>query len=468
MESETLRHPLRMVFCMESECHLDSEWNAAMPHALPAPSVYPMEREELHEWRDAVVAAPDHELDWQLRELEARRRAMAAQEAVLLAEAERRKLFRNDSHASIWGMLRADLEWSDAECRSRMRVARLCDRFPEALDTLATGAASVANVAEIARGFANPRCGEQIEEVLGQLLNDAARLEHFEMRERVRRWEILADTDGAHRQAGIDHESRNAHVTEFAGIVSVAAHLAGVDGAELKEIFERFADAEFDTDWEEAKARFGDEVSRSLLARTDAQRRADALLTIFRTAAGAAPGTKWLKPVVNVLVDQRTFEDHLALLGLFPARYVDPWEHALPLLRERRCETDTGVALTPAEVFQAALAGYIRFQIVNAAGQVTHQTSKQRLFAGPVREAVMQLAARCTHPGCRVRRKLQADHLVPHSRGGPTATTNGGPGCGRHNRDRYTRGYTVRRDRIGWHTYRPDGTEIGPDVPRLE
>ncbi len=401
-------------------------------------------------------------LDGLLRDVELEARRLEARRAVLLAAAERRKVFRADAHASMWGMLRANLGWSEADCKGRMRVARLCDQFPEALDTLASGTASVANIGEIARGFANPRVGDQIEAVLPQLLNDAARLEHDEVRDRVRRWELLTDVDGAHRQAGIDHESRNAHVTDFAGIVTVVGTATGIEGAEIREIFERFVDAEFRTDWDAAKIQHGDQVSKALLARTDGQRRADALLAIFRTAAAAAPGTQWRRPVVNILVDQRTFEDHLTLQGLFPEWYTNPFEQrADPLLRDRRCETTTGTLLTPAEVFQAALAGHIRYQIVNTVGQVVRQGRKQRLFTGLTREAVMQQSKRCTHPGCRARRQLQADHTTPYSHGGSTTTTNGGPGCPRHNRDRYTRGYTVTRTTTGWHTYRPDGTAIG-------
>lgn len=423
-----------------------------------------MESDELAAVRSQVASLVDAALDQRLRELDVRRRELEAEQALLLAEADRRKLHRRDAHVTMWGMLRANLGWSDAECRTRMRMARLCERFPDALELLAAGAAPVANVAEIARGYANPRCGESIETALGELLNDACRLEHFEVRERVHRWETLADTDGAHRQVGIDHESRNAHVTSYAGLVSVMANFAGLDGAEIVEIFERFVDAEFRTDWEAAKAVHGEAVSLSLLARTDAQRRADALLAIFRTAAAAAPGTQWQRPVVNIHVDLHTFEDHMAMLGLLPERYADPWESTLPLVRDRRCETDTGTALTPAEAFQAAMAGHIRILIVNPAGQVVRQSPRRRLFTGAVRAAVMQQSPRCTHPGCRARRKLQADHLTPYSQGGQTLTTTGSPACPRHNNDRYRRGYTVTRDRAGWHTHRPDGTEIGPDL----
>lgn len=414
----------------------------------------------LDELRELAETCDPRVLDQLLREAELEARALEARRAVLLAAAERRKVYRADAHASIWGMLRANLSWSDAECRNRMRIARLCDRFPEALHALASGDAPIANLGEIARGYANPRVGEQIEDVLGQLLNDAARLEHDEIRRQVSRWEMLTDSDGAHRQAGVDHESRNAHVTEFAGIVTVVGTATGIEGAEMLEIFERFADAEFQTDWDAAKAQYGDQVNKALLTRTDAQRRADALLAIFRTAAAAAPGTQWRRPVVNILVDQHTFEDHLTMQGLFPERYENPFETNQAALRERRCETSSGVLVTPAEALQAAIAGWMRFQIVNTAGKVIRQGRRQRTFTGPTRDAVTQQSVRCPQPGCRVRRNLQADHAIPYSAGGETTLENGQPACPRHNRDRYTRGYTVTRTVTGWHTFRPDGTEI--------
>jgi hypothetical protein len=85
---------------------------------------------------------------------------------------------------------------------------------------------------------------------------------------------------------------------------------------------------------------------------------------------------------------------------------------------------------------------------------------QQRLFKGAAREAVMMLSDRCVHPGCRVRAShCEADHLVEWSAGGFTEPGNGGPECRRHNLFRNL-GFRSRRDRFGWHTYRPDGTEI--------
>jgi Domain of unknown function (DUF222) len=425
----------------------------------------PVDREAVRQGalRDAAPAMDDDELVARLRSVEERRRRLAAEEATLLAEADRRRLYRSDAHASMWGWLRSEHKWSEGECRRRMRVARLCDRFAEVHELLADAALPVAAVEEIGRGYANPRCGDEIEFVIGELAGAAQRFEHDELRRLVRRWELLADSDGAHRDAEAVHDRRNAHVVVSMGEGHLAAQVGALDGAEATEIFERFCDAEFRTDWERAKEVLGDDVCRAALARTDAQRRADALMAIFRTAAGASAGTKQPQPVVNLLVDYATFENHLIELDLLPERYEDPWDDLVPRLADRRCETTTGEPVTPHEVFQAAMAGHVRRIVVNAAGQVIEQSPLQRLFRGPARDAVMLQSSRCTQPGCRIPvGRCQADHLHPSSKGGRTVTTNAGPACPRHNRARYERGFTTRRDADGtWHTYRPDGTEIG-------
>ena len=74
----------------------------------------------------------------------------------------------------------------------------------------------------------------------------------------------------------------------------------------------------------------------------------------------------------------------------------------------------------------------------------------------------MLVAIRCIWPGCFVPvGRCQADHLEDWQHGGCTCSTNGAPLCGRHNRWK-NRGYKVWRDPNGiWHTYRPDGSEIG-------
>jgi hypothetical protein len=156
--------------------------------------------------------------------------------------------------------------------------------------------------------------------------------------------------------------------------------------------------------------------------------------------------------------------DHLVQLDMLPADFTADW--AAVTLAERRCETTTGIAVTPHDTFQAAVAGLVRTVIANRRGQPIQASTKQRLFRGASRQVVISQGPRCPHRGCRIRAATShADHTQPHSHGGPTTLTNGGIACPRHNTARYQHGYTTRRDTHGWHTYRPDGTEIGFQPP---
>ena len=94
----------------------------------------------------------------------------------------------------------------------------------------------------------------------------------------------------------------------------------------MMAILGRFAEAEFEADWDEARARYGDAACAGALERTNAQRRVDALEAIFLAAAASDPrrcgGVS--EPLVNLVVDIGTFETHLCRrLGL-PSGPVDP------------------------------------------------------------------------------------------------------------------------------------------------
>ena len=98
---------------------------------------------------DRVTGTDDAALVHRLRELEADRRQIEAESAVVLGELDRRKSFRADGHASMWGLLRVSVGWSDRECKERMWVARLLERFRDAGEALFDTRASVANITEI-------------------------------------------------------------------------------------------------------------------------------------------------------------------------------------------------------------------------------------------------------------------------------------------------------------------------------
>jgi hypothetical protein len=410
---------------------------------------------------DRVAAAGDDALLARLRELDGKRRELEAETAVVLAELDRRTTYRRDEHATMWGLLRATVGWRDGECRERMRIAHLVERFPDAGEWLHDARASVANIAEVARAAANPRCGDQIDGVIGTMLNAACRMEYDDLKLVVAQWEGKADADGAHRDTEANHANRNAHVVVWDGVGHSAAQWGELDGLANQEVFEHYVQAEWHADWECTVARYGDRACKELMPRTDAQRRADAMTHIFSDAAAREPGSRAPEPVVNIHVDHTTATDLLTEAELLTERTGDPFDHPEPLVTDRRCHTDDGHPVDPNIVLRLMLEHYVRFVILDDAGIPTSWGDKRRLFTGKARQAVMSLSTRCTHPGCRVRaRRSHADHTVEHSRGGPTVPANGGPRCLRHNLIK-NQGYTVHRDARGrWHTYRPDGTEI--------
>ena len=129
----------------------------------------------------------------------------------------------------------------------------------------------------------------------------------------VERWQTLADADGAHGAHERAHNGRDAHVSIVDQRVYIDAQGGVLAGSEMKEIFDRFCDAEFRTDWDAGVAEWGERMNPQLLDRTAGQRRFDALLAVF-IAAAASGVVGVFDPLVSLVVDQTTFEYHLATL----------------------------------------------------------------------------------------------------------------------------------------------------------
>jgi hypothetical protein len=227
----------------------------------------------------------------------------------------------------------------------------------------------------------------------------------------------------------------------------------------MKEVFDRFTRAEFDAEWDQLRARHGDDASPAMLERNEGQRRADALAAIFRRAAAVDPAAKDPEPVVNIIIDQAVYEAELAAMAGGGAGLFDPAD-----LAHQRCRTTTGVALDPADAGTASLVGQVRRVVIDGHGRIINLGHRSRIFTGGAREAALLQAAldgdgRCLWPGCGLHH-CQIDHSIAWTRGGPTDPANAGPLCARHNRFK-SRGYRCWRDPSGvWHTYRSDGTEI--------
>ena len=336
-----------------------------------------------------------------------------------------------DGHRSVHGWIKALTNCSSTEASHFTQLGKLIHDIPDCGQELHAGRLGVAHATEVVRAHRNPRCGDQLADVSGPLLEHAANpnLPFADFKLVVKRWVLMADADGAYKDRVTAHEGRDASLHESEEGVHLRADggTAAVS-AEMAEIFERFRTAEFLTDWETAVAEHGASASAAHMARTDTQRRFDALVAIFRSAASAPLDARLPEPTVNVVVDQQTFEEHLSrLLGRSPDGF-DRWALVDPL--KRRCETTNGTLVHPDDILAAALIGHVRRVVIDSAGTLIDLGRRQRLFTGAAREAVMLHAKRCIWPGCDIAAgQCQADHLNPFATAGPTAPTNGAPLC---------------------------------------
>jgi hypothetical protein len=422
----------------------------------------------LEELRSSVGGLSDDGLTERLRTIEIEQRRLEAELALVVAESTRRELHRDERHRSIGNWLRSHTNWSAAQTTRRQRGAVLATSVPVAADALLAGHIGVAQFDELARARANPRCGDQLAErpdVAELLVEYCEQFSFDRSRQCIRRWETLADQDGTHRDREASVDQRTAYVGPLGhGVVMSASGGNPIDAEELTAIFERFVDIEFAHDVAERTERHGPDAPTDLLARTDAQRRFDAMVALFRSAAGAEGSPVQAAPIVlNVITDHLSARDALARHHLALPPDPDELDAALAL-HQRRSETASGAPLLADDLVAIALDHHVRGVIVDSAGVVTDWGRKRRLFTGPAREAAMLAARECTRDGCLVHgRHCQVDHLREWKHGGRTDQTNAGAACAHDNRAKHALGITVRRTPDGylnWH--RRDGTYIAP------
>ena len=238
-----------------------------------------------------LMGLDDGAVTERFRELELRRRRDEAELAALVAVAEARGVYAADGHLTVKGWLSANANWSPAEVNAARRSARLLNDHPSVGDALLEGHIGVAQVSELARVRANPRCGDRLGDVIDQLVDYAEQLAYQAFCKVVKRWENLADADGAHHDAEVTNERRTASIHPVdTGVDLRASGGDAISTGWLTKIFDRFVEDEFRADVDARDEQHGANAATSLLPRTDAQRRFDALVTIFRTAAAIPAG----------------------------------------------------------------------------------------------------------------------------------------------------------------------------------
>lgn len=417
---------------------------------------------------DLDVLSPEEELRL-IGRLEVLRRRLDAGTDRAAGHLDRSAAFALDGHRSAKGALKAVGRLPGAEALGRVRSARALRALPLVEAAYVRGDIPVAHVRAIARVASNPRVEAHLPGADAIFAHEAIVLGYDDFLAVLRRWESLADADGADQDADSCHERRSFSLHESAidGSWSLVGSVGGLQGAAMAETFERFERAELLADWADARERLGAGALVTDLARTPAQRRADALAAIFRRAASSPADGRPPEPLVNVVVDQATFEEQLRRAA-GEAVESDPNEG----LEGRRCETVDGAPLRPADVLAAALVGHVRRVVVDARGTVIDLGTRRRLFTGSSRDAALLQALlrgpgglRCLWPGCDAHGGcLQVDHREPARRDGPTDIANADAYCGFHNRIKEHGFRPERRPDGEWVIHRPSGVPVTATV----
>ena len=263
---------------------------------------------------DEAMGTPAAGLDEQLRASELALRDAQARHAAVVAVIEHRGAFREvDGHRSMNAYLRATCNSSTVDAGRQRLIARACAAAPELGDALLAGRIGVPQVLELARVHQNPRTRRFFERVVPVYLPIAEQASHDDLRLEVDRFVALADQDGAFAELFCDIENRTSNVHVVGG--SLHVRVTGGDPLVAEEVlktFEWFVEREFDRDVAQRAAQHGDRAVEHPLARTDAQRRFDAVVAMARAARSYGDGAKPADIVVNVVTDPHSLVDAFA------------------------------------------------------------------------------------------------------------------------------------------------------------
>ena len=341
------------------------------------------------------------------------RGSLEVAEARLISRWDARGVWRPSGakSAAAWLTWRQHLPISVA--RQRVRHARALRTLPALEQAWGEGDLDRAHVVTLL-GACNPRTAEAFATDHPHLVEVGRSSWFTHFKTACDRWALVADPDGAEQGAKDDLSAREVHLSQTLGDMwygrMVFDPISGEIVHQTLSIIEREL---FDADWAEAKARLGRDPMIFELARTPAQRRADAMVEMAIRARTAPAGGRRPAPLFSVVVNLET------LTG--------------PVL-----EMLNRTSITPGTAARWITQADIERIVFGPKSRVIDVGAKRRFFTGALRRAIEIRDRSCFHPTCdEVPERPQVDHIHEHSKGGPTTQDNGRWGCGHHNRWRY-------------------------------
>jgi hypothetical protein len=350
-----------------------------------------------------------------------------------------------DGHRSAAAALAHRCRLPRAEARRRVRLARRLEAVPAVAAALAGGQITT-QAAEVLLAARRPDVAAEFDRDIHVLVGHARTLSHAGFTKAVRYWSDRVDPDGAGRRAESIDQQRRAFISRtLDDLIRIDAWLPPVAGTAVLTAVERIEDELFRADWDDAESIHGSNTTTAHLARTAAQRRADALIELAVRATATPGDARRPLPLVNILMDAATFDHALR-------RRADLPTPAAAAAVSVQCELLDGTVLTPAQGIEAALAGHVRRVVYATPNLITGLSPRRRLYTGALRHLLEIRDRTCTHPGCdQPAWRCDADHIQPWN-GTNTTQHNGRLLCRYHHRLRQRLANPVTATR------RPDGT----------
>ncbi len=360
-------------------------------------------------------------------------------DARVLRSFEATQEHKAQGHASAIGWLLHNCRSHGDDAAARRRLARRLGHQPLAEEALAAGeiTARHIDVLERARRLVGDDAFRIGEEVLVELavtkrFDDFQRsVEYFIARARP------ADANEREEQQIRDRWCSSSRTLDGCG--KVDAWLPPLSFTVFDAELSRLAEHLYHQDVAEARDRLGREPTTSELARTPAQRRADALELMARRSA--AHGDEEVPASSFVINLHAGAELALQILERLIAALRDGTDDDLDLDDiaigpDDLCEDDDGTVVTVNTLVLALLTGSVRGYLYDPDGVPLRYGRSRRLFTKPQADALRARFRRCRHPfGCgRTGTTLQSNHVTEHRRGGLTNVEDGDTRCGPHNR----------------------------------
>ncbi|HEX2577817.1 MAG TPA: DUF222 domain-containing protein [Aquihabitans sp.] len=376
---------------------------------------------------------------------------LAARHARSLSTWDARCVWANDRSRSPGARLARDAACSPATARRDVRRARRLRTMPLTRAAFEAGELSADHV-DLLCGANRPPLEALFTRDEALLVAYAKELGYDDLQRVVAHWANCGDDATADERAERGHAERylrNAKTLD--GAVDVQARMEPIGGGIVTTELERLERELFEADWADARAVVGDAVQLHHLARTPAQRRADALVEMAMRSAAMPADAKQGRVLLTVLVDHRTFLDHVCGLGpatdqrLARTATAPPWAPASPgnaerdrqPFEDRVCELSDGTVLTPSQVASILALADVERIVFGPGSRVIDVGVRTRCFTGATRRAIEVRDRHCTFPGCREpAERCHVDHIVEFTDGGLTVQDNGRLLCPVHNRQR--------------------------------